>query len=71
MNGSNLSAIVVFVIPGLIVGLTAGISYDSYSDENYCLLRHSNENNIPMLYFAFYLPIGRFVEMSREPFYWL
>ncbi|XP_063689549.1 uncharacterized protein LOC134822422 isoform X2 [Bolinopsis microptera] len=51
-------AIMVFVIPGLIVGLTAGISYDSYTDETVCLLRNSNENNIPMLYFAFYIPIG-------------
>ncbi|XP_063689555.1 adhesion G-protein coupled receptor G6-like [Bolinopsis microptera] len=51
-------AIMVFVIPGLIVGLTAGISYDSYTDDTVCLLRNSNENNIPMLYFAFYIPIG-------------
>ncbi|XP_063688913.1 uncharacterized protein LOC134822014 [Bolinopsis microptera] len=52
------SAISVFVIPGLIVGLTVGISYDSYTDETVCLLRNSNESTIPMQYYVFYAPIG-------------
>ena len=43
----------------MIVGLTAGLSYNSYTDENYCLLRHSTGDELPMIYYSFYLPIGR------------
>ncbi|KAL5271089.1 hypothetical protein ACHWQZ_G001671 [Mnemiopsis leidyi] len=50
----------VFAIPGVIVGLTAGFSYDSYADENYCLLRHSIGDEVldRVIYYSFYLPIG-------------
>ncbi|XP_063689556.1 adhesion G-protein coupled receptor G6-like [Bolinopsis microptera] len=50
------SAIMVFVIPGLIVGLTAGISYDSYNDTSVCLFRISNESTIQD--YVLYAPIG-------------
>ena len=55
-----LTVIPVFAIPGVIVGLTDGFSYDSYADENYCLLRHSIGYEVLdwFIYYSFYLPIG-------------
>ena len=61
---TNISAVLVIAIPGIIVGLTAGLTYDSYTDEDYCLLRHSNNNNIPVMYYSFHLPIGWLIRIQ-------
>ena len=48
-----VSGVPAVTIPGIIVGITAGLSFESYTHRNYCFLSGN------VVYYAFLGPLGK------------